>query len=115
MCPEFSKDAGKTVVIVRALYGLKSAGAEFRSHLAKCMESLGYQSCKADPDLWLKPELRPEDGAKYYPYILCYVDDILCIHHNADSVLKSITKDTVTQQSMDMGNESKQVCRTSSE
>ena len=25
--PEFSKDAGKTAVIVRALYGLKSAGA----------------------------------------------------------------------------------------
>ena len=49
--PEFGKDAGKTAVIVRALYGLKSAGAAFRSHLAKCIESIGYQSCKADPDL----------------------------------------------------------------
>ena len=48
--PEFSKDARKTAVIGRALYGLKSAGATFRSHHAKCMESLGYQSCKADPD-----------------------------------------------------------------
>ena len=86
--PEFGKDAGKTAVIVRALYGLKSAGAAFRSHLARCMESMGYQSCKADPDLWLKSEIRPEDGVKYYSYILCYVDDILCIHHNADSVLE---------------------------
>ena len=51
--PEFSKDAGKTAVIVRASYGLKSAGAAFRSHLAQCMESLGYESCKADPDLWI--------------------------------------------------------------
>ena len=49
---EFGKDARKTAVIVRALYGLKSAGAAFRSHLARCMESLGYQSCKADPDSW---------------------------------------------------------------
>ena len=49
--PEFSIDARKTIVIVRVLYGLKSAGAAFRSHLSKCMESLGYQSCKADPDL----------------------------------------------------------------
>ena len=49
--PEFSKDARKTAVIVRALYGLKSAGAAFRSHLARCMESMGYQSCKADLDL----------------------------------------------------------------
>ena len=66
--PESSKDARKTAVNVRALYGLKSAGAAFRSHLAKCMEYLGYESCKADPDLRLKPEIRPEDGIKYYSH-----------------------------------------------
>ena len=66
------------MVIVKALYELKSAEAAFRSHLAKCMESLGYQSCKADPDFWLKLEIRPEDEVKYYSYLLCYVDDILC-------------------------------------
>ena len=33
--PEFGKDAGKTTVIVRASYGLKLAGAAFRSHLAR--------------------------------------------------------------------------------
>ena len=42
--PEFSKDARKIVVIVRALYGVKSAEAAFGSHLARYMESLGYQS-----------------------------------------------------------------------
>ena len=56
------------------------------------MESLGYQSCEADLDLWLKPEIRPEDGEKYYSYILCYVDDILCIHHNAESVWERLHK-----------------------
>ena len=35
--PEFGKDAGKTAVIVRAPYDLKSGRVEFRSHLAKCM------------------------------------------------------------------------------
>ena len=39
--PEFGKDAGKTAVIVKALYGPTSAEAAFRSHLARCMESLG--------------------------------------------------------------------------
>ena len=53
--PEFGKDARKTAVNVRALYVLKSAGAAFRSHLARCMESMGYQSCKADTNLWFKP------------------------------------------------------------
>ena len=33
--PEFSKDARKTAVIVRALHGLKSARAAFRSHLVR--------------------------------------------------------------------------------
>ena len=48
LSPESCKDAKKTVVIVRAFYGLELAGASFRSHLAKCMESMGYMSCKAD-------------------------------------------------------------------
>ncbi len=49
--PEFGHDSGKSVVIVRALYGLKSAGAAFRAHLASFMRQMGYTSCKADPDL----------------------------------------------------------------
>ena len=32
--PEFGNDAGKRAVIVRALYGLKSAGAAFCTHLS---------------------------------------------------------------------------------
>ena len=63
---EFGKDAIKTAAVVRVLYGLKSAGATFRSHLARCMESLGYVSCKVDPNLWLKPKIRPLDGLYYY-------------------------------------------------
>ena len=89
---EFGKDAGKTAMIVRAIYGQKSTGTAFRSHLAKCIESLRYQSCKTDPDLWLQPETIPEDGVKYYLYLVCYVEDILSIHHNADSVLEWLHK-----------------------
>ena len=32
--PEFGDDQGKRAIVVRALYGLKSAGASFRNHLA---------------------------------------------------------------------------------
>ena len=60
--PEVRKDVRKTAVIVKALYGIKSVGASFRSSLAICMESLGYESCEADPNLWLKPEIRPEES-----------------------------------------------------
>ena len=38
--PEFGGDAGKCALIVRALYGLKSAGASFRNHHADRMRHL---------------------------------------------------------------------------
>jgi hypothetical protein len=38
---EFGPDAGKSAIIVRALYGLKSAGAAFRAHLASFMRQMG--------------------------------------------------------------------------
>ncbi len=60
--PEFGHDSGKCAIKVRALYGLKSAGAAFRAHLASFMCQMGYKSCKADPDLWLKAMTQPEDN-----------------------------------------------------
>ncbi len=88
--PEFGHDAGKSAIIVSALYGLKSAGAAFQAHLASFMHQMGYTSCKVDPDLWLKAMTRPEDNVRYYAYILCYFDDILCIHHDPMSVMNEI-------------------------
>ena len=89
--PEFEQDQGKRALIVRALYGLKSAGASYCRHLADCMRTIGYTPCKADPDLWFKPMVR-EDGFKYYAYVLLYVDDVLCIGHDATSQLHEIDK-----------------------
>ncbi len=80
----------KSAITVCALYGLKSAGAAFRAHLASFMHQIGYTSCKADPDLWYKAETRPADSFWYYAYIFCYVDDILCVHHDPMSVLNLI-------------------------
>ena len=67
--------AGNKALVVKALYGLNSAGASFRNHLAECMRNLGYSSCLEDPDLWFKEETRPFDGDKYYAYFLLYVYD----------------------------------------
>jgi hypothetical protein len=56
------------------------------------MCQMGYTSCKADPDLWLKTVTRPEENMQYYAYILCYVDNILCIHHDPMTVMGEINK-----------------------
>jgi hypothetical protein len=85
--PEFGIDAGKSAIIVSTLYGLKSAGAAFCAHLASFMPQMGYTSCKADPDLWYKAEARPgADNFRYHAYILCFVNNILCVHHDPMSV-----------------------------
>jgi hypothetical protein len=80
--PEFGEDARKLALIVRALYGLKYAGAAFRNHLAECMRQLGCNICRADQDLWIKSEMGPDDGFLYWSCILVYVDDTMCVHHD---------------------------------
>ena len=39
----------------------------------------------------MKPEIDP-DGDKYYSYILCYVDDVLVLHHDTMTTLMKIEK-----------------------
>jgi hypothetical protein len=78
---EMGSDKGKVIVIVRALYGLKSSSARWREHMAQTLRNGGFMSCKADPDLWLRPATKP-DGSKIYEYVLCYVDD--CIFQGLD-------------------------------
>ena len=36
--------------------------------------------------------VRPDDGEKYYLYMLLYVDDCLCIHHDAETALQQLDK-----------------------
>jgi hypothetical protein len=90
--PEFRHDTGKSAIIIITLHGLKSAGASFWAHLASFMCQLGYTSCKADPDLWLKAKTKPDNNVCYYDNTLCYIDDILCIHHDPMSVMNKINR-----------------------
>ena len=76
---EWKSDKGKVVIIVRALYGLKSSALQFRNFLANTVGNhLDFKPTLADPDIWYKPETAA-DGFKYYSYILVYVDDLLII------------------------------------
>ena len=50
--PEFGDDEGKYAVITRALYGGKHAGRDYWMFVRENMINLGFESCKADPDVW---------------------------------------------------------------
>ncbi len=81
------ENVGKVGLIHRALYGGKTAGRDYRNHLRSCMWHLGFISCPADPDVWMRPALK-EDGSEYYEYILLYTDDILSVGENAERVIR---------------------------
>jgi hypothetical protein len=88
--PKFGDDAGKRALIVRALYGLKSSGAAFRNHLDAYIKHLGWNSCRAHRDLWMKYEICPDEGVLYWAYILIYADAILCVHHDPGTPLAKL-------------------------
>ena len=87
--PEFGiENEGKVALIHRALYGGKSAGRDFRNHLRSCMHFLGFESCPADPDVWMRPSIK-SDGTKVWDYVLIYTDDTLVVSENAESILRN--------------------------
>ena len=56
------------------------------------MQHVGYKSCISDRDVWNKTETRLFYRHKYYAYALCYVNDMLVLHHNGMEVLRGINK-----------------------
>ena len=62
---------GHTLVIVKALYGLKSSGLRWHEVIADVLRQMGFFPSKADNDVWMKQQ---DD---HYDYIVVYVDDLL--------------------------------------
>ena len=48
---------------------------------------LGFTSCKADSDVWMKATTN--EGVEYWEFVLLYVDDCLCISHRGEDVLRN--------------------------
>ena len=87
--PEFGSERGQPMIIRKALYGLKSSGVAFRAHLVETLHEIGFKPKKADPDVWIHPAVK-SDRTEYYEYIMCYVNDILSVSHDAKSILQSL-------------------------
>ena len=86
---ECGEDAGKVLIVVRALYGLRGSGSAWRSVLAQALRDLGFESTQADPDVWIRPAVR-DDGFEYYEMLFVYVDDILALSHKAKALIQAI-------------------------
>jgi hypothetical protein len=88
--PEFGPHRiGQTVIVVRAMYGLKSSGAAWHAQLSSTLQSMDFTPSLADPDVWIRAAAKP-NGYEYYEYILVYVDDLLVISHDPSKAMKTI-------------------------
>ena len=88
---EFGSKEGQVVVIVRALYGLRSSGSAWHAHLAQVLTDMKFTPSRGDPDLWPRMANKPT-GEKYWEYLLTYVDDIIVISHEVKAVMATIAQ-----------------------
>ena len=77
---------------MRALYGFNSTGTAFWDHLADCMHHLELLWCPEYLDVWMETMVRPDEGFNYHAYVIICVDNLMCIHHDAESVFSGIDK-----------------------
>ena len=53
--PEFGKELeGHHLVIVRALYGLKTSGLRWHERFADVLREMEFTPCPAEPDIWMR-------------------------------------------------------------
>jgi hypothetical protein len=69
--PEFGSLEGHSLVIDRALYGLRSSGLCWHQRFSDVLRSMCFTPSKAEADIWMQEN----DGL--YEYIAVYVDDLL--------------------------------------
>ena len=76
--PEFGPNEGRYAIIVRALYGCKGSAHSWRAKISEIIEGLGFQMCRADNDVWMRPAVSVS-GEHVWEYILVYSDDLLIV------------------------------------
>ena len=85
--PEFGEWAGHTLLIKKALYGLRSSGKMFHQKFSDTMRALNFQPSFADPDVWFR------DAGDCYEYVCTYVEDLLVAMKNPQEFMEQLQSD----------------------
>jgi Reverse transcriptase (RNA-dependent DNA polymerase) len=83
--PEFGNQEGHTLIISKALYGLKSSGARWHERLADVLRSMNFFPCYAESDIWMR------DMGDHYEYIGVYVDDLAIASRNPETITQLLS------------------------
>ena len=83
--PEFGDQEGHTLIIFKALSGLRTSGLRWHDRLADVLRGLGFEACKAKPDIWLR------QNGDVYEYVAVYVDDLAIAMKDPKSLTDILT------------------------
>jgi hypothetical protein len=85
--PEFGPvKQGHTLVIYKALYGLRSSGLRWHERFSDCLRSIGFTPCEEEPDIWRRPY-----KDECYEYVAVYVDDLAIAMKNPESLIETLS------------------------
>ena len=83
--PEFGKELeGHLLVIVRALYGLKTSGLRWHERFGDVLREMEFTPCPAEPDIWMR------DMGDHYEYIATYVDDLTIASKDPEAITNQL-------------------------
>ena len=85
--PEFGDREGHTLIISKALYGLRSSGLRWHERLDQVLREAGFFPSKAENDIWMR------DKGDHYEYIAVYVDDLLICSKDPQAIVTMLTED----------------------
>ena len=81
---EFGELCGHTLIIVKALYGLRSSGKRFNERISDTLRDIGFWPSYADSEVWM----REHNG--HYEYVCLYVDDLAVMAENPSDVYQML-------------------------
>ncbi|KAL7491253.1 hypothetical protein ACHAWT_000649 [Skeletonema menzelii] len=112
--PELHELQDHVLIIVKALYGLKSSGLRWHERFADVLRDMGFIPCVAEPDIWMramdsegnvikdKAKMRdtrsftyekpvPMEDGSYYEYIAVYTDDLTIASKDPEAIISALT------------------------
>ena len=85
--PEFGPRHGCTLIVSKAIYGLKSSGLRWWERFSEVLGAMGFWPSKAEDDTWMR------DMGNHYKYLTRYVDDLAIVSKHPERIITILEKD----------------------
>ena len=81
---EFGEIEGHTLIILKALYGLRSSDLSWYERFADTLYNMNFRTTKVEDDIWAR------HNGNVYEYIATYVDDLCIVAKDPKGIIKQL-------------------------